>query len=261
MHSTKQSPIIRNLCADSIAGNDPAVTYDRKYLNDIARDFEKSLHIRFRSRKLLLNALTHTSYSGKDGRMPDNERLEFLGDAVLNTVIAEYLFLRYPRKQEGELTKLRSAFVNELRLYKWARILRLNRYVLTSGGRFAGANRSQSVLSDALEAVVGALFLDRGFVRARRFVLSLVRLSPSVRYIDHKSYLQEKVQKIYRTLPRYVIVNRTGPAHETEFESAVSWNKKVWGRGKGRSKKEAEQRAAREAISRLRKKRTDKAIP
>ncbi len=208
--------------------------------------------------KLYIQALTHTSYAHEKGHSHvNNERLEFLGDAVLELIISDYLFYTYPQMAEGNMTKLRADLVCEASLARIAFSLNLGRYLrLGKGERAGGGSSRPSLLSDAVEALIGALYIDLGLEKTREYVLKLYEpilndLSEGILSRDFKTLLQEYSQAGLAITPDYAIVAESGPDHQKEFESVVMLSEKVVGRGKGRSKKEAEQAAAKEAWNQL----------
>lgn len=203
---------------------------------------------------LYRQALTHKS-AETELELPANERLEFLGDAVLALALAEHVYRKYPELAEGELTKLRSVAVSEPILAQIARELGLGRFLLMARGEEqSGARDRNSMLSDAIEAIFAAVYLDRGFQAARSFILRL--LGPHVEAIqrqeyepDHKTSLQEKIQELHRVAPTYRLVSQAGPDHDRTFVAEARVGKTVLGRGEGKSKKQAEQAAARDALA------------
>lgn len=225
-------------------------------------ELEAKLDVRFRDRSLLHIALVHGSV-GAEGRSRhgDNyERLEFLGDAVLNLVISDHLYRLFPTRLEGDLARLRAAVVSEGPLARVARAMDLGRYLLLGRGEEKGGGRTRtSLLADALEAVVGAVYVDSGYGVAhycvtRWFADDLARLEEPGEG-DHKSQLQELVQQLERRLPRYRITGQEGPEHSRMFVAVVEVNGRMLGEGRGRSKKEAEQAAARQGLEQLRRSR------
>lgn len=223
---------------------------------------EGKLDVRFRDRTLLHTALVHGS-AGAEGRSRhgDNyERLEFLGDAVLNLVISDHLYRLFPSRLEGDLARLRAAVVSEEPLARVARTMDLGRFMILGRGEEKGGGRTRaSLLADALEAVVGAVYVDSGFGVAhycvtRWFVDELSRLEEPGEG-DHKSQLQELIQQRERRLPRYRITGQAGPEHSRAFIAIVEVNGRVLGEGRGKSKKEAEQAAAQQALEQLRRSR------
>lgn len=212
----------------------------------------------FNNEKLLEEAYTHRSYLNESKEpVPSNERLEFLGDAVLEIVMSEYLFQNYPSYPEGKLTLLRSSLVRTESLAKAAKSLGLGEKLRLSRGEEAHGGRSnQSILANTYEAVLGAIYLDRGIEHARQFVH--ITLVPSVQeivanksYRDAKSYLQEIVQERYKVTPFYRVLVEEGPDHSKTFTVGVFINEKKIGVGEGKSKQIAESRAAREALNTL----------
>ncbi len=224
---------------------------------DRLRELEARLNVRFRDLTLLNLALTHGSYAHEEGpeRLGTYERLEFLGDAVLNLVVSDHLYRRFPDRHEGDLARLRARLVNEPTLASIARTLDLGSYILLGRGEERGGGRERSsMLADVLEAVVGAVYLDSGFgvahaVVSRWYAERLEGLDEVP--ADFKSQLQEFVQQRERKLPRYRITATEGPDHAKAFVAVVEVGGRVLGEGRGRTKKEAEQSAAAEALVRL----------
>ena len=214
---------------------------------------------RFTNTSFLIEALTHKSYVNerRDSGQKDNERLEFLGDAVLSLVMSDYLARRYPELSEGALSKLKAKLVSEASLGNAARRLDLGaRLKLGRGEELSNGRDKTSLLADALEAIIAAVYLDGGFEASRTFTLEA--LTDELHQIDvlqekpggddYKTRFQEWCQKRYELLPRYVIVRETGPDHQKVFEVEVQVNDRVFGMGRGHSKKEAEQEAAQRAL-------------
>ena len=217
---------------------------------------EEKLGYSFADPKLLTHALTHSSYANEHhlAKADNNERLEFLGDAVLEVVTSEWLFLHYPKAPEGEMTRWRAALVCEDALAAAARKLSLGGKILLGRGEEAGGGRGKaSLLSDCLEAVIGAIFLDGGIEAAKTFILTHVLTDPESRLHqrDNKTSLQEILQKDGRPAPAYQPVSEEGPDHDKRFTVQVVVEGEVMGEGTGRSKKEAEQLAAGKAIEAL----------
>lgn len=221
---------------------------------------ERRLNITFKNRKLIRQAFTHSSYVNEHRRkmFKDNERLEFLGDAVLELAISEFLYRHFPHMSEGEMTKMRANIVREESLVAFAGELNLGAYILLGKGEeLSGGRKRPSLLADAFEAFVGALYLDQGLTAVQHFLQSYI--FPQIdegrfaRVTDFKSQLQEKVQHDGMGELKYVIVEERGPAHNREFKAEVRLSGIALGTGVGRSKKEAEQRAASEALLKLRK--------
>ncbi len=206
---------------------------------------------------LLLQAVTHTSYAHENrGQVMHNERLEFLGDAVLELVISEALYNNHPDMPEGELTKLRAELVCELSLAQEAQKLQLGSYLrLGKGEESTGGRGRRSTLADAFEALIGAIYIDKGFEYTKKLILQL--FSDKMSQVskeqlgDYKTMVQEKVQDKYGKPPHYKIVEESGPDHNKLFVAEVYVNQTTVGRGSGKNKKEAEQRAAKCAIQEL----------
>ncbi|MFA5273782.1 MAG: ribonuclease III [Candidatus Peribacter sp.] len=210
---------------------------------------EKSLHLPFGNKDILAQALTHRSATGKAHIHKHNERMEFLGDAVLELVATEYLF-SFESKSEGELTNWRAALVNGKQLAAVARELKLGEFLFMSRGEEASGGRDkESTLANALEALIGGIFLDQGFDTARTFCFDhiLTRLGELLKagkHRDFKSVFQEKAQELKAVTPHYEVVAESGPDHDKEFTSAVFLGTEEVARGSGASKQEAEQAAA-----------------
>jgi ribonuclease-3 len=213
---------------------------------------EKKIRIPFKSKKLLEEALTHKSYAVESNGKSFNERLEFLGDSVISTVVAHYLFKRFPDVDEGRLSKLKSQLVSRGNLFIWASNLDLGRWLRMSPGEEAtGGRQRESLVGNAYEALVGAIFLDRGFPVAQRFIVRHLAKQKRIIETDFKSRLQEIVQKKHKIPPEYRVASESGPDHDKTFVIEVRVKKKPLGQGEGKSKKEAEQAAAKEALKKL----------
>lgn len=212
-------------------------------------ELEKAIGLKFRRPELLRTALTHRSYAAEHG-VQDNERLEFLGDSILSAIVCADLYARYPNSDEGRLSKLKSTLVARKTLAEWARKLGLGRHVRMSRGEEAtGGRQRESILANCFEAIVGAIYLEAGFEKAQAFVRRRLA-GTQVKMEDYKTMLQEKIQRRYQITPTYHVVNQTGPEHNKTFEVEVWVKERRLGRGVGRSKKEAEQAAAAEALER-----------
>lgn len=217
---------------------------------------QNSIGYTFRNKELLEHALRHSSFSNEHN-MPKtecNERLEFLGDAVLEMVSSEFLYLEYPEMPEGKLTKLRASLVCEPALAYDARAFSLNEYIiLGKGEETTGGREKDSVVSDACEALIGAIFLDGGIAPAKEFILSHILNDHTEKnlFSDTKTALQEISQHLFRTGPEYRIIGETGPAHNKTFTAQVLISNEVYGEGTGHTKKAAEQKASLEAVKRL----------
>jgi len=216
---------------------------------------ENALNYTFCDRSLPLQALTHKSFSNEQSEFVlHNERLEFLGDAVLELVISQWVFRQYPDIPEGGLTRIRAEVVSEKGLAEIARELDLGQGLLLGRGEErSGGREKPSLLADALEALLGAIFLDGGFAAAcqvveRRFAAA-IKKSALLRYgSDYKTCLQERLQACYNQLPEYVMTQVSGPDHDRVFSMEVRFSGKLLGKGSGSSKKSAEQKAAAAAL-------------
>lgn len=220
------------------------------------REFEKILNVHFDRLELLNVALTHSSYANTQNLNYNdhNERLEFLGDSVLSMAVSDYLYKKYKTKHEGKLTRMRAGVVCEGALVEISRKLNLSKYLrIGKGEELSGGREKDSLLADACEAVIAAIYLDQGFDDAREFVLShlIIKIDTIVKdhnYNDFKSKLQEYVQKNLMAAIKYEVKEESGPAHDRVFEMEVYLDNKCYGVGSGKSKKEAEQNAAKEAL-------------
>lgn len=214
-------------------------------------EIEGKLGWEYREPALLHNALTHSSYANEQNSR-SNERLEFLGDSVLSLIVSRYLYARYPKKPEGELTRLRASLVCEKALAGFAEKMGLGDYLLLGHGEEQSGGRERpSILSDAFEAVLASLYLDGGFDVAERFVLRFVKESlehHDEELRDYKTALQEIIQQNAEEKVRYVLVSEEGPDHDKRFTVEVRLNSNVIGTGVAHSKKKAEQLAAKEAL-------------
>lgn len=204
---------------------------------------------RFKDPELLKEALSHKSFASESKSGTYNERLEFLGDSVLAAVIAHQLYVDYPLENEGSLSKKKSQLVSRTGLAHWAGELDLGSYVFLGVGEEASGGRSrQSLLANTLEALIGAIYLDGGYPAAARFIKHCLGRHGTLAEADYKSRLQEVLQKRYKVPPNYEMTHAAGPDHDKTFQVVVHLGKKVLGRGTGKSKKEAEQSAARHAL-------------
>lgn len=217
-------------------------------------EFCKAIGYEFKNRELLITALTHSSFANEaKGGVKYNERLEFLGDSVLSIVVSDYIYLHCPELPEGKLTKLRASLVCEKSLYVYAKQINMGKYIrLSRGEKRSGGDDRPSILSDAFEALIAAIYLDGGIEPARSFILRFVipdiKSSKPKKFKDYKTSLQEIIQKNPEEKLSYVLVKETGPDHDKHFVVEVHLNSNVIGKGGGRSKKEAEQQAARQAL-------------
>ncbi len=218
------------------------------------KDLQLAIDYTFNDPSLLTEALTHSSYAHEQHKNTKyNERLEFLGDAVLSIVVSDYIYKHCPDLPEGELTKLRASLVCEKSLFDFAKQIDLGSYLrLSNGERRNGGAKRPSIVSDAFEAVIAAIYLDGGMEPARkhilRFVVPEIESHKNRSFKDYKTALQEIIQKNPGEKLEYRLVGSTGPDHDKHFKVEVCLNSNVIGRGGGRSKKEAEQQAAREAL-------------
>ena len=220
-------------------------------------ELEQGLGYVFRDKGLLKNALRHSSYANENRALglTDNERLEFLGDSILGFVVADHLYRRYPDRPEGELTRIRADLVCEANLAKQAGTIRLGSFLMLGHGEEAGGGRRRdSIVSDAMESVIAAAYLDGGFDAAKgiidRLILSDIPQGKP-RNFDYKTALQELVQRKKDQILHYELVQESGPDHDKQFEVEVQLNGAAVGRGTGSSKKRAEQAAAEAAIEAL----------
>lgn len=219
-------------------------------------ELSKRLGYAFKNKDLLAEAFRHASYVNElaPPDLQDNERLEFLGDAVLDLAISHILMELYGRAREGDLSKYRAAVVNEKGLWLVALELELGDYLLLGKGEeLSGGREKPSILANTLEALLGALYLDGGFEKAKAVILRFFtpiigRVDSGDVVDDFKSLLQEYTQDVFKTRPEYILVKESGPAHDKTFRVALRLNGKLMSEGEGRSKKEAEQRAARETF-------------
>lgn len=220
-----------------------------------ASGLEKAIGYTFRNQELLLNVLRHSSYSNETKKMQNasNERLEFLGDSVLSVIVSDYIYRNYANLDEGDLTKIRASVVCENSLAALAARLELGSYMYLGHGEIVthGRNR-KSIVADAFEALLAAIYLDGGIERARAFLLPMlegaIAESASRGSEDYKSKLQKIVQQTPEELLEYEQIGEEGPPHDRIFTFTVKLNSNVLGTGSGRSKREAEQAAAREAL-------------
>ncbi|MEE1100092.1 MAG: ribonuclease III [Agathobacter sp.] len=219
--------------------------------------FQEKIGYTFSNEALLRQALTHSSYANEKRmkKLSDNERLEFLGDAVLEIVSSEFLFHNYPNKPEGALTKLRASIVCEPTLALCTEEIELGNYIfLGKGEEQTGGRKRKSILSDALEAVIGAIYLDGGFANAKEFINKFILTDIEHKHLfyDSKTILQEVVQGMHKNL-KYVLIDESGPDHNKSFSVDVLIGDDVISSGTGHTKKAAEQEGAYKALIKLRK--------
>lgn len=218
--------------------------------------FEKNIGIIFKDKELLKQAFTHRSYINENPGMKTghNERLEFLGDAVLELVTTEELFKRFSHKPEGELTSLRAALVNTNSISVAAKKWEANDYLLLSKGESKDTGKARGyILANTFEAIVGAIYLDSGYDNAKKFIAESLfdNIEAIVRdktYIDSKSLVQEKSQEIFAVTPSYDVISEVGPDHDKYFTIGIYFGEEKIAEGRGKSKQEAEQEAARAAL-------------
>lgn len=218
--------------------------------------FEDKIGIVFKDKALLRQAFTHRSYinENKNSKLEHNERLEFLGDAVLELVVTDFLYAKYPTKPEGELTTYRSALVNAITLSEVASNLDMNDFLLLSKGEAKDMGRARMyILANTIEAVIGAIYLDLGYEAAKGFIEKNIfifadKMIARGNLVDAKSMFQEKAQEKTGTTPSYKLIREAGPDHDKSFTTAVFIGKEQIATGEGKSKQEAEQNAALRAL-------------
>jgi len=226
-----------------------------------SKELLKKIGYKFKNEAYLKEALTHRSYSNEAEKMKrfNNEKLEFLGDAILNLITTEYIYELYEQKTEGELAKLKSQIISEPVFSTIANDIELGEYLYLSNGEImSGGRNRRSILGDAFEALIGAIFKDSNYYTAKdvalKFLLGKINKLEEIEGTgDYKTVLQEFVQGKYRKMPEYKLLGTKGPDHDKVFEICVRWNNKIYGVGVGRSKKEAEKHAAKEALEKLKK--------
>lgn len=219
-------------------------------------EIEKIIGVTFESEDLIKTACTHRSYLNehKSTVKEHNERLEFLGDAVLELVVTDFLYRSYPKKPEGELTSWRAALVKTESLAELADELNVGQFLLMSRGEAKSGGRTRmALLANMVEAIIGAIYLDQGYGVAAEFIekninSKLDNILKEGLHIDAKSHFQEVTQEKEGVTPHYEVIGEEGPDHDKTFEMAVYLNKKMWGKGKGNSKQTAQQAAAQDAL-------------
>lgn len=218
-------------------------------------ELESTLGYEFKNKKLIIEALTHKSY-----KQPyDNERLEFLGDAVLDLIVGEYLYMKFAKSDEGKLSKIRASLVNETGFDKLARSIGLGKYIfLSNAEENNGGREKSSLLSNAFEAIMGAIYLESGLDTVKSIAIGLIEknyddISLDSLFRDYKTTLQELTQARFGITPEYHVIASRGPDHKKEFELAVIIENKEYARAIGKSKKIAQQEAAQAAIELLNK--------
>lgn len=218
------------------------------------KEFQKIINYKFKDEKLLFEALSHSSFANENKKQRrSNERLEFLGDSVLSIVVSEYLFENYTHLPEGELTKIRASLVCEKSLHNFAKDIELGQHIMLGKGEENTGGRSRpSILADAFEAVIAAIYLDGGLEAAKshilRFIPDDLSVNGNIGFNDYKTILQEIIQKNPEEKVDYYLIDEVGPDHNKAFTVQVKLNTNVIGQGVGKSKKQAEQMAAKEAL-------------
>ncbi len=218
--------------------------------------FEKNTGLKFKDKDLLTQAFVHRSYLNENPSlgMEHNERLEFLGDAVLELIVTDFLYKKYPREDEGILTSYRAALVNANIISDIARDMGVNEYLLLSKGESKDTGKARNyILANTYEAILGAIYLDSGYEEAERFVKRtiLVKIDEVVKkklWKDPKSHVQEKAQEFLSVTPSYKVVSESGPDHDKHFTVGIYFGSDLAAQGKGKSKQEAEQSAAQKAM-------------
>lgn len=214
---------------------------------------EQKLGYEFQNKELLKKALTHTSYA-YEKNIESNEKLEYLGDSILEFITSKYLYFNYPKLTEGEMTKVRASVVCEKSLYKIAKLHNFSDFLyLGKSEQLSGGKNRPAILADSVEAVIAAIYIDGGIEPAEKFIIEnlkqeIEQASKHVGIKDHKTVLQEKLQIHGDVKIEYEIIQETGPDHDKSFEAQVKCNGKILAEGKGKSKKEAEMQAAKKAL-------------
>lgn len=220
---------------------------------DKISEFEEIIDYKFKDKNLIFTALSHSSFVNENRKHhKSNERLEFLGDSVLSIVVSDYIFEHYTFLPEGELTKIRASLVCERALFEFAKKIKLGDYIMLGKGEESTGGRNRpSVLSDAFEAVIAAIYLDGGLDAARKYVLKFIPkdFDPEHYHVtDYKTILQEVIQRNPEEIVEYVLKDEKGPDHKKQFTVQVMLNSNVIGEGVGKNKKNAEQMAAKQAL-------------
>lgn len=217
---------------------------------------EENIGYKFKNKNLLNEALTHTSYAN-EFKTNSNEKLEFLGDSILEFISSKYIYTHYTNLHEGDLTKLRATVVCEDSLYEVAKKIEMHKYIKVGNGeKNSNGNFNETILADSIEALIAAIYFDSGLDEAEKFIInnlkdSIEKASKNVGNKDYKTVLQEKLQEKGEVTIEYRVINEYGPDHDKTFEVEVLLNGKVLARGKGKSKKHAEMNAAENALNNL----------
>jgi len=231
----------------------------KKVKDLMLKDLEKKLDYKFKNRALLKEALTHPSFQKRDlkNKTANNQRLEFLGDSVLDLIVTERLYCKLTSFSEGKLTKIKSVMVSKDTLAKWANHLSLGKHILLGKGEdLTGGRKKLSILADCFESLLGAIYLDSGLQKAKKFISPLIKekielIIKGKHEEDFKTLLQEISQKKMKCLPEYCLIKEKGPDHKKIFCIEVRLKKITYGTGDGENKKEAEQEAAKNALKKL----------
>ena len=218
-------------------------------------EIERIIGYSFKNKEVLKEALTHKSFAGEHRSAKHNERLEFLGDSILGAIVADYIYNQCPHVEEGVLSKIKSNLVSRHNLYFWGKEMDLGSFIALGHGEIATGGRTRdSIISNAVEAVIGAVYIDGGYAAAEQVVLPWVKTQRLTQDSgDFKSLLQEFVQKRSKHTPLYEVIQTVGPEHDKVFTVRVTLDGKELGVGKGRNKKQAEQSAAENAFEHLKK--------
>lgn len=220
------------------------------------KSLEENIGYTFKNKELLKRALTHTSYAYEKG-VQSNEKLEFLGDSILEFISSQYIYKNYPSLREGEMTKVRATVVCEKSLYKVAKSHNFSDFLYLGKSEIkTGGNLRMAVLEDSVEAVIAAIYMDGGLKEAEKFIIENLKdaIKEATKHVgdkDYKTVLQEKLQVHGNVDIKYIITNEKGPDHDKEFESEVKCNGRFLAKGKGKSKKEAQMQAAKKALENL----------
>ncbi len=217
---------------------------------------EKSIGYTFKNKELLENALRHTSYA-YENNVSSNEKLEFLGDSILEFISSKYIYRKYPKLREGEMTKVRATVVCEASLYKVAKLHNFSDFLYLGKSEIkTGGNKRPAILADSVEAVIAAIYLDGGLKEAEKFIIENLKdeIEIATKHVgdkDYKTVLQEKLQVHGDVKIEYEITKESGPDHDKTFEAQVKCNGKILANGRGKSKKEAHMKAAKKALENL----------
>lgn len=228
-------------------------------MKDFYKEVEEKIGYSFKNKELLKNSFIHRSFGNEHIRYKklNNERLELLGDAVLDLIVTEYLYLKYPKASEGELAKLKSMVVSEPVLAKISKELNLGKYLMLSKGEeLTGGRERSSIMGDLFEALLGAIYLDSNFITVKNIAMKFIKypiehINENEDILDFKTILQEYCQKEFKTVPEYQVIDEKGPDHLKTFKIKVTIKDNIIGYGKGKNKKSAEQSAAKDICKKL----------